>query len=238
MPLSALLLSEDPDVVDVLRPLLPELGIATDQCAFPDTALRLLNSQKYEAIIVDDEIMGGVEFMGTLRGLPMTRNAIIFAVIRYVSVKEAFQSGANFALEKPLTLERAQRSFRAALGLIMRERRRFFRHTVNLSASLEFSNRIEGITISNLSEGGMAIDTNFALTPGLIVKCRFDLPGLKFTIEAKGEVSWTDSHGHAGVCFQQVPHLHKVKLEEWLNARANDEPPAVQRASASSWKSD
>ncbi|WP_228370711.1 PilZ domain-containing protein [Candidatus Korobacter versatilis] len=224
--------------MDILRPLLPELGIATDQCAFPDAALRLLNSRKYEAIIVDDEILGGVEFMSSLRGLPMTRNAIIFAVIRYVGVKEAFQSGANFALEKPLTAERAQRSFHAALGLIMRERRRFFRYTVNVPASLEFSNRVENITVSNLSEGGMAIDTSFALTPGLIVKCRFDLPGLKFTIEAKGEVSWTDNQGHAGVCFQQVPHLHKEKLEEWLTTRGKDEPVAIHRNSAESWHSD
>ena len=236
MALSAILLSEDPDVVDVLRPLLPELGIATDQCAFPDTAMRLLNSQKYEAVIVDDEILGGVEFMATLRGLPMTRNAIIFAITRYSTVKEAFQAGANFALEKPLTAERAQRSFHAALGLIMRERRRYYRYTVSLPASVEFANRVEAITISNLSEGGMALETSCALTPGLIVKVRFELPGRRFTVEAKGEVSWTDNHNHAGICFQQIPALHKTKLEEWLSERARDEPMAMQLNPQRSWK--
>ncbi len=235
MALSALLLSEDPEVVDVLRPLLPELGIATDQCAFPDAALRLLNSQKYEAVIVDDEILGGVEFMATLRGLPMTRNAIIFAVTRYSTVKEAFQAGANFALEKPLSAERALRSFRAGLGLILRERRRFYRYTVNLPASLEYANRVEAIMINNLSEGGTAIQSSLSLTPGLIAKLRFDLPGRKFTVEAKGEVSWTDNHGHAGICFQQIPAVHKAKPEDWLNERAKDESVSRQLNPQRSW---
>lgn len=238
MALTAILLSEDPEVVEVLRPLLPELGITTDQCAFPDAALRLLGAQKYEAIIVDDEILGGIEFMSSLRQLPMARNAIIFAIIRYISVTAAFQAGANFALEKPLTLERAHRSFRAAQGLMMRERRRYFRHTVSIEATLEFGNRVEGVVVSNLSEGGMAVETGAPLKPGDLVRLRFDLPERKVSIEGKGEVSWNDNKGHAGICFVHIPLIYKVKLEDWLNERAKDDTVALALKPEGSWKTD
>jgi CheY-like chemotaxis protein len=236
--LNALLLSEDPDVVQVLRPLLPELGITTDQCSYPDAAMRLLSSRKYEAVIVDDEILGGIEFMGSLRQLPMTRNAIIFGLVRFVSVTVAFQCGANFVLEKPLTVERAQRSFRAAQGLILRERRRYFRHPVNFSAYLECGSDINVVLVTNLSEGGMAVESGSPLTPGIMVKFKFDLPQGR-SIEGRGEISWTDTTGKAGVCFLFVPFAYKLKLEEWLNDRASEEPVTSMLLNVnSSWTTD
>ena len=52
------MLSEDARVIQVLRPLLPELGIHTDQCASVESASELFKTKKYEAIIVDAEAPG------------------------------------------------------------------------------------------------------------------------------------------------------------------------------------
>jgi CheY-like chemotaxis protein len=235
--LSALLLSEDPRVIQVLRPLLPELGIHTDQCASAESGRRLLNSQKYEAIIVDADSPGGFEFMASLRQLPMTRNVIIFALTRSTSVTVAFQAGANFVLEKPLTAERAMRSFRAAQGLILRERRRYYRHPVEMFATLEYGNNVDSVSVTNLSEGGMALESNSPLTPGLIVKWKFDLPDKKGSAEGKGEVSWNDNGGHLGIRFVHVPLLCKRRLEDWLNERSREEPTLFLNVNRS-WKTE
>lgn len=225
MSLSALLLSEDAAVMQILRPLLPELGIHTDQCASAESCRKLLSTQKYEAIIVDVDAAGGFDFLGSLRQLPMTRHTIIFALVSSLSVTAAFQAGANFVLEKPFSPERAMRSFRAAQGLILRERRRYFRHPVDLFATLEFGSQTEGVTITNLSEGGMAIGVRTPLTPGLMLKWKFDLPEGKGTLEGKGEVSWSDGDGRAGICFVFVPRTYKIRLEEWLSERSREEVP-------------
>lgn len=222
MALNALLLSDDVTVAQILRPLLPELGITTDQCGSPDSARKMIAIQKYETLIIDTEMAGALEFMGSLRDLPMTRNGIIFAVIQNLTVSSAFQHGANFVLEKPLSEERAHRSLRAAQGLILRERRRYYRHPVNFSASLEFGDKLEVVAVTNLSEGGMAVETGVPLTPGLAVRFKFDLPQSR-SLEGKGEVSWTDNNGRAGICFVHVPLVYKVKLEDWLNERARED---------------
>ena len=235
MALSALLLSEDQAVIQILRPLLPEIGIHTDQCTSPESGRGALASRKYEAIIVDTDSAGGLEFMSSLRELPMTRNAIIFAITTSVSVTTAFQAGANFVLEKPLTYDRALRSFRAAQGLILRERRRYYRHPVSMSATLEYGSKLEEVTLTNLSEGGMAFEVGSPLTPGLLLKWRFDLPDSKISLEGKGEVSWTDNDGHAGIRFVHIPLTFKVRLEEWLSVRAREEPAPLFVNANRSW---
>lgn len=222
MPLNALLLSKDESVIQVLRSLLPELGIQIDQCGSPESARRSLVNRKYEAIIVDADTPDNIDFMMGLRQLPMTRDAIIFAIIYDMTVTVAFQGGANFVLEKPLSPERAMRSFRAAQGLILRERRRYYRHPVEMFATLEYGSNNEGVTMTNLSEGGMAINVTFGLTPGLMVKWKFDLPEGVGPVEGKGEVTWADIHGHAGIRFVHIPLPFKVRLEDWLRERAGD----------------
>jgi CheY-like chemotaxis protein len=224
MPLRALLLSQDAAVVRVLQPLLPELGIETEQCASPESSLQRVSREKFEAIIIDADSPGGFQFLASLRELPMTRHAIVFAIVRSVSTSDAFKAGANLVLEKPLSPEKAMRSFRAAHGMILRERRRYYRHPVNLSATFEYGSNLDGVTITNLSEGGMAIQSSKIFTPGLMMKWKFELPERKGALQGKGEVSWSDSSGHAGVRFVQVPIPYKEKLAIWLSERSIDEP--------------
>ena len=221
--------------MQVLRPVLPELGIQTDQCASPETARRRLVNQKYEAVIVDADTPEAIDFMMQLRQLPMTRNVIIFAIIDDMPLTVAFQGGANFVLEKPLSLERVMKSFRAAQGLIMRERRRYYRYPVDLLAFLEWGNNREAVAVTNLSEGGMALKVSSALVPGLALKWKLDLPENKGSIEGKGEVSWADIHGHVGLRFVHVPVVYKTRLEEWLGERAQEEPGAMFLDTAKGW---
>ena len=178
-----------------LRSVLPGIGIQTDQCASPEIAHLRVVRQKYEAVIVDADSAESIEFMMNLRQLPQTKNTIIFGILEDMPVTVAFQAGANFVLDKPLTPERVHKNFRAAYGMIMRERRRYYRHPVNFIAYLEDEHNREAACVTNISEGGMALKIGFVLVPGLQVKWKFELPGSKQTVEGKGEVSWADVHG-------------------------------------------
>ncbi len=72
-------------------------------------------------------------------------------------------------------------------------------------ATVEAGNKSTTANITNLSEGGMAIDLVEPLAAGTIVKWGFDLPGASERIEGKGEVTWTNPSGNAGVSFVYMP---------------------------------
>ena len=235
VPLSALLLTRDEGVLQALRPVLPELGIHTDQCASPQIAHLRVVRQKYEAIIVDADSAESIEFMMNLRQLPQTRHAIIFGIIEDMTVTVAFQAGANFVLEKPLSNEKVVKSFRAAQGMILRERRRYYRHPVDFLASIEDEYNREVANITNLSEGGMALKIGYVLIPGLQVRWKFELPEKKQTIEGKGEVSWADVHGNVGIRFVQLSVLNRSRLEEWLSERSIDESLGTFLEASKGW---
>ncbi len=223
MGLSALLLSRDAAVVELLRPLLPELGLSTDQCNSPEVGCQRLANRKYEAIIIDAELPGALAFMASLRQMPTARHAVVFSLTKSTSMTAAFQAGANFVLPKPLSAERAMRSFRAAHGLMMGERRRYYRHPVSLPAVLAYGNQIQSVLLTNLSEGGMAIAISAPLASGQMLKWKFALPESNLCLEGKGEVSWTDARGNAGVRFVHIPRPYKLLLEEWLAGRAQED---------------
>lgn len=235
MSLSALLLTRDEGVIQVLRSVLPEIGIHTDQCASPQIAHLRVVRQKYEAIIVDLDSAESIEFMMNLRQLPQTKNAIIFGILEDMPVTVAFQGGANFVLEKPLIEEKVHKSFRAAYGMIMRERRRYYRHPVELVAYLEDEHNREVASITNISEGGMALKIGFVLIPGMQLKWKFELPDKKLTVEGKGEVSWADVQGNAGIRFVQLSVLNRSRLEEWLGEQSVDEPGATFIEASKGW---
>src|SRR5579872_2923346 len=122
MTLRALLIIQDPESLRVLRRVLDELRISVESTGSVDRSGELLAKHRYDAIVVDcDDLAGAPELMRRLRQSPSNKRSLVFAVVNgKTSVAKAFDSGANFVLDKPLTQERALRSFRAAHGLMMR----------------------------------------------------------------------------------------------------------------------
>ncbi len=74
-------------------------------------------------------------------------------------------------------------------------------------------------TATNLSEGGMAIHFEGTLTKKAIAKVQFTLPGTNVVMEPKGEVTWADGLGRAGIRFQEVPESSRDQLEKWIMRR-------------------
>src|SRR5512140_1571433 len=102
MALDALLLCRDPGLLLVMRRGLEELGIRPEVCSTAPAASQILAHRKFEAIIVDcDGVEGGREVLRSLRTVPSNKNSIVFAVVHKVtSLRDAFEMGANFVLDK------------------------------------------------------------------------------------------------------------------------------------------
>jgi hypothetical protein len=115
-----------------------------------------------------------------LRKSASNKNTVTFAILNGgTTTKQAFQMGANFVLQKPISALNAKRCLGAAINFMVREQRRYFRHPVEIPVVITFG---EGqklkATITNISEGGMAIFFRGQLPKGPISTANFKLPGI------------------------------------------------------------
>jgi CheY-like chemotaxis protein len=225
MVLQSLLLCRDPDTLRIFRRALDDLGISLEVATTAESALERLDRNKFDAIVVDcDDVAGGTEVLTGIQQTPSNKRALAIALINgTTSMRAAFEMGAHFALDKPVTLERMHRALRAAHGFMVTEQRRYFRHAVDTKAYLSFGVVKElACKVTNISDGGMAVALSEQISPGWAVDVRCELPGIPEMLEMKGEFAWSDGHGKAGIRFVYIPIESKRWLGKWLGERMKE----------------
>lgn len=223
MALEALVLSRDNQVLKTISRVLDEANIDVQVCSSSEDAIQILNRHKYDTFVVDcDDVPAAPMVLQQLRKGKSNKSCIAFALVNgRTTVRQAFEMGANFVLDKPVSMERALRSVKAAQGLIMRERRRYHRHLVSASGVIVVDGSTElPVSILTISEGGVSIECARQLEKSGAARLRILLPGALNYLDLKGEVIWSDIDGRAGIRFQVLPVETKKSLETWLEKRA------------------
>src|SRR5581483_4604154 len=237
MTLESLLLSQDAELVSVIRPTLESLSIDVEICQEARAGADMLRADKFDAVIVDcDDLTGGLALLQGLRQNPSNKNSVAFAILngKRTTTQEAFGMGANFVLQKPITSLNASRCFHAALNFMLKERRRYFRQPVKMQVQVSAQSKILSATSTNISEGGMALLLREALPKGAKPSLKFCLPHTDVPIEVEAEVAWADGKGLAGFRFHEVPKEIQNRLEHWLDARIEEEFPGTRDRMAAS----
>jgi DNA-binding response OmpR family regulator len=228
--LESLLLSRDADVFRVLRPALEKLSIEVEICQEAKKASEILIAEKFDAVIVDcDDLPGGVGVLEGLRATPSNQNSVTFAIVngKKTTTQEAFGMGVNFVLHKPLSALNATRCFNAALGFMLRERRRYFRQPVTMSVlvNVTLGEKELKATSTNISEGGIALLVNHALPKNATPRLKFTLPGTATALELESEVAWVDLKGRVGLRFLNISPRSQEVLESWLGDQIEQQIP-------------
>ena len=220
MTLESLLLSQDADVVRILRPTLEKLSIQVEVCEEAKKASEILSAEKFDAVIVDcDDVTGGIEILQELRTTQSNKSSIAFAVLngKKTTTQQAFEMGVNFVLQKPVTGLNAARCFNAALNFMERERRRYYRQPVEMPVTVVLDEKQWKAKSTNISEGGMAIVVAQALPRNANPRLEFSLPETKAVLQVESEMAWSDFKGHVGLRFVNLPKSSRELLEQWLN---------------------
>src|SRR5690348_6421634 len=179
MTLESLLLSQDAELVSVIRPTLESLSIDVEICPEAHVGNEKLISDKFDAVIVDcDDLEGGLTVLKELRNTPSNKTSVAFAVLngKKTTTQDAFGMGANFVLQKPITTLNASRCFHAALNFMLRERRRYFRQPVKMDVKVVIAGKTLHATSTNISEGGIALMLREAVPKGTTPHLKFSLP--------------------------------------------------------------
>lgn len=225
---TALVVSEDMDVIEQLRAPLHQFAVEIRVCTDLDQAAKLVDSRKFEAVIID--LILGYRAMRLLQQVhesSSNRTAVTFAV---TSSREeaglALQRGAHFLLERPLSPESLSHTVRAAYGSILRERRRYFRYPITVPVLVRRlgNPQLPGQMV-NISERGLALKTPVTLTAGSDASVQFVLPDLSVPITAEAKVCWSNELGHAGLQFRALPSEASSKLSTWLAERLEQQLP-------------
>jgi CheY-like chemotaxis protein len=220
MRLQCLLVTQERELLDLVRPVLENSGMEVEVRAETRSALEICERRHLDGFLVDcDDVSGGRDLLASIRASGSNRMSTIFAVVNgTTSITQAMEEGANFVLGKPLAAERFQAYLEVARVSMEREHRRYFRFAVNLPVRIQSAEGVEGEgRMVNISEGGLAV--RMAPGGGLqgTVRLEFTLPSLEpFMVQAKGEVVWGDTAGLAGIRFLYMGEDSRRPLQEWL----------------------
>jgi diguanylate cyclase (GGDEF)-like protein/PAS domain S-box-containing protein len=223
----ALLVSADPVTIQQFSLALRELSISPDACQDAASAGLLLKSRKFDAVIVDLQLgeQSG-HILDEARLSPSNRTAVTFGIgDNDAKVRSAFRNKSQFVFERPLSAQSIHKTLEPAYGLILRERRRYFRYPVSIPVIIRSESMQEVWCNSvNISGGGMALSTQVPLLPGESVRVQFTLPDHTVPFFSESTVCWSKT-GHLGVRFVSISDEQKSELQVWLSQKLEETLP-------------
>ena len=230
MPIGlALLVSADPVTIQQFSHALQELSISPDVCQEVPAAVGLLNRRKFDAVIVDLQLgeQSGL-ILDEVHLSPSNRTAVTFAISGNDAEGTAFRKRSEFVFERPLSTQSIRSTLKPAFGLILRERRRYFRCPVAIPVTILRQSMPDVRCYSvNISAGGMAVSTFVPLIAGEDVRVQFTLPDHKVPFLAESTICWWKT-GHLGVRFMSLSQEHKSELQGLAITKAGRDSSGIR----------
>lgn len=225
-----LLVSNDALTIEQLSESIKRFALLPEQCPDVLFALERLQRAKFEAVVVDFRLGSQCEAVRLegVRQSASNEHAVVFAVSEGEGeAAEAFEAGSTFLLRRPLSAASIDLSLKAAYGLIIRERRRYFRCPVEVPVAIlrTAMTTIRGHTV-NISEGGMSVTVAAPLGLGDQARLQFTLPGDDSQFVLESTVCWAQER-RFGLQFLS-PH-QTSRLQEWLSRRLEAAMPQSVR---------
>jgi ActR/RegA family two-component response regulator len=225
---TALVVSEDAVATRQVAEAMQELALSVEICIKVSDAMDRVNHTKLEVAVIDFSLGNQAALLlEQLRGSASNRTAVAFAITSSsVETAYALKAGSSFALERPLTVDSLRQTLQAAYGMIVRERRRYFRYPISVPAAVSKKGELEnfGKTV-NISERGVAFSGSIPLAPGADVTMQFTLTNPQLAITAECKVCWTNERGQSGLCFVFLPSKLSSELQAWLARRLEEQLP-------------
>ncbi len=225
---SVLFVCNDTEIVPMFTQAVEQFALALDVQRGTWAPLATLAQKKYDAVIVDMQLGTWAEaILRELSSSPANHSAVTFSITAHTpEIKQGLHSDSMFVFSRPLTQASINLTLKAAFGLILRERRRYFRCPIVMDVILrpEEGQELECQT-ANIGEGGIALETAHAIMPGGRNTVQFTLPGQSSRLEVESLVRWRNEEGCIGLQFLALSPQQKVQLYSWLSIRFEETLP-------------
>jgi hypothetical protein len=224
---TALVVCRDAQTRQLIVESLRSLAVRPEICEEVVIAAALLDRKKFEAVIVDLLLgEGASHILDRLRLSRANRTAVTFAITTADERTRGTRPNSTFVLQRPLSTSSLNQILRAAYGLIVRERRRYFRCSIEVPAFVKGPQAEEFLCHTvNISEGGVAISTRSLPDSTIPASVRFNLPERSGELCAETKVCWRGQGDVVGLEFQNLASPQKAQLQEWLACKLDETLP-------------
>ena len=181
---------------------------------------RILETTKVDAIIFHVVGVSGLTHaLESIRTGKLNRYAITVAVVDDAQDESAARSsGANFTIRRSSSFrEELKRAIGSAHALMLREKRRYHRHPVDVAVEVICNGGVTKSKMVDISERGACIECPNAVAKQPL-QLRFSLPGLKQPFRIEAIAAWTNAE-KVGVQFMSFAEGSQTVLNDWLGSR-------------------
>ena len=189
---------------------------------------RMIETTKVDAIVLHVAGTNGIVLaLESIRTGKLNRYAITVAVVDDAQGESAARSsGANFTIRRSSSFrEELKRAIESAHALMLREKRRYQRHPVELAVEVICNGRVTASRIVDISERGACIECPLPVAKQPL-HLSFSLPGLKQQFKVEGIAAWTNA-GKVGVQFMSFAEGSQTVLNAWLGNRISTPHPVT-----------
>jgi CheY-like chemotaxis protein len=216
MPLKLLVVDHDPTTLALVEGVFSSHGVHVHTARDGVQAVAPIVEEKFDGFLLEINLPNtdGCQLSHWIRQSARNGRAPIIHMSARPDpqiMDRAFQAGGTFFLVKPLDRVRLMRLFRSTSGIMLQERRRYWRIPLSVPSRCEAGSRkLSGCSISNLSVTGVLLEADGSLHPGAKVYLVFSLGESDLCpVSAWGTVVRVDDCGKAGVrftCLSQVDY--------------------------------
>jgi hypothetical protein len=214
----------------ILKTALKQAKIDAVICRTKQQALELAMGGQCSLLLADFALPEAVEVARVAALLEPSQKPTVLAIEgEWPGNGEAFQSGANRILYRPLAggqvrdalleiLEDSRRRDRRGARKAQARKDRRVAPRTGIRTLIYFE--VGAVTLPaigiDVSEQGLAVRAADPIPAGAKMSFRCVLPGTGDTLRGKADVIWTDAQGRAGMFFSHLPPTSKKLLKHWL----------------------
>jgi len=218
---AAAVLCNDKRSLQTLETTLEHLGMELVNCHSQKEALEMVMNGRCSTLIVDFDLSGAEEVIRMAALLPPEQKPALLAVASraWPGTGQAFQSGANRILYRPLEADLIKDAIKTGRKAAKSNRRRSARYEVKTLVYLELENGTLAAISIDIGEHGLALQATEAVPMNSNLPFRCVLPGTDVTLHGYADVIWASDQGRAGLFFSKLAPTARKHLKQWLSKR-------------------
>ena len=176
-----LVVDDEEALLRLVGGLLSDMGAETSLLTSSVHAAELVNRDKFDGAIVDWRMpeMDGLELIRCIRRSRSNKRipiVMLTGVQAADALQQAFQAGANYFLQKPVSVAQLRHLLNATRGAMLEELRSYQRAPVSLPVRVQWDTRQERATCVNLSGSGALLAMVEAPGEGAEIAVEMTLP--------------------------------------------------------------
>jgi CheY-like chemotaxis protein len=218
---SAAVMCQDKRSLETLKDTLEELEIDLVKSPSGPEALELVMTGCCSTLIVDFDLPGAEEVIRMAALLPPIQKPTLLAVASraWPGTGQAFQSGANRILYRPLEAEQIKDAIHSGKKTRKPSRRKTARYELKTLVYLDLkSGTLPGVSI-DIGEHGLAVQATEPVPMSSNLAFRCVLPGTNLMLHGHADVMWASDQGRAGLFFSKLAPTARKHLKHWLHKR-------------------